>query len=185
MKDHSRDLVIPGSLGLVTALLHILTASDTYGVFRDEFYYVANGRHLGFGYVEHPPLIGWLSRLTTSLFGESQLALRFFPAIAAGVTVFLVCRIAHNLGGGRWAQILAGVGDRPGSGLCQRLRHSLDERVRCHVLGLGSPHTHSTSADGRAPVVDPLRPGGRPRPREQDQYALPRLRHRGGADPHS
>ena len=51
MKDRSRDLVIPGSLGLITALLHILTATDSYGVFRDEFYYVANGRHLGFGYV--------------------------------------------------------------------------------------------------------------------------------------
>lgn len=109
MKDQSRDLVIPGSLGLVTALLHILTASDTYGVFRDEFYYVANGRHLGFGYVEHPPLIGWLSWLTTSLLGESQLALRIFPALAAGITVFLVCRIARTLNGGSWAQILAGV----------------------------------------------------------------------------
>ena len=109
MKDQSRDLVIPGSLGLVTALLHILTATDTYGVFRDELYYVANGRHLGFGYVEHPPLIGWLSWLTTSLLGESQLALRIFPALAAGITVFLVCRIARTLNGGSWAQILAGV----------------------------------------------------------------------------
>ena len=104
-----RNATIPVSLGLTTALLHLITARDSYGIFRDELYYVANGRHLGFGYVDHPPLIGWISWLTTSLFGESQLALRILPALAAGATVFLVCRIAQIMGGGRWAQIMAGV----------------------------------------------------------------------------
>ena len=109
MNNSPRGFVVPGVLGGVTALLHILTATDTYGIFRDELYYVANGRHLGFGYVEHPPLIGWISWLTTTLFGESQLALRIFPALAAGVTVFVVCRIAQEMGGGRSAQVLAGL----------------------------------------------------------------------------
>lgn len=109
MRDSSREFRVPGSLGLITTVLHLLTAADTYGVFRDELYYIANGRHLAFGYVEHPPLIGWITWLSTTLFGESQLALRLFPALAAGVTVFLVCRIAHSLGGGTWAQILAGI----------------------------------------------------------------------------
>lgn len=109
MAHDDRDLTIPGALGLITTLLHLFTASDSYGVFRDELYYVANGRHLDLGYVDHPPLIGWISWLTTTLFGETQLALRIFPALAAGVTVFLTCRIARAMGGGRWAQILAGL----------------------------------------------------------------------------
>ena len=109
MKKDTRGILIPGVLGLITALLHLVTASDTYGIFRDELYYVANGRHLGLGYVDHPPLIGWISALATALFGESLLALRILPALAAGATVFLVCRIASTMGGGRWAQILAGV----------------------------------------------------------------------------
>ena len=41
MAEDNRDLTIPGALGLITTLLHLLTATDTYGVFRDELYYVA------------------------------------------------------------------------------------------------------------------------------------------------
>lgn len=109
MENRDPSIKIAGILGLITTTLHLLTASDTYGIFRDELYYIANARHLGLGYVEHPPLIGWITWFTTTLFGESQLALRLFPALAAGVTVSLVCRIAKTMGGGRWAQILAGV----------------------------------------------------------------------------
>ena len=109
MNEKDTSLATPGLLGGITTLLHLLTANDTYGIFRDELYYVANGQHLGFGYVDHPPLIGWISWLTTTLFGESLLALRLLPAIAGGVTVVLVCLIAREMGGGQWAQILAGV----------------------------------------------------------------------------
>ena len=109
MAKYDRELTTAGALGVMTTLLQLLTATDTYGIFRDELYYVANGRHLGLGYVDHPPLIGWISWLTTTLFGESQLALRIFPALAAGLTVVLVCRTARAMGGGLWAQILTGV----------------------------------------------------------------------------
>ena len=109
MDLRDRSPILTGALGATTTLLHLLTARDSYGIFRDELYYIANGRHLGFGYVDHPPLIGWISWLTTTLFGESQLALRFLPALAAGVTVALVCRMTEVMGGRAWAQILAGV----------------------------------------------------------------------------
>lgn len=109
MKRESTTLVVPTVLGSITTLLHLLTANDTYGIFRDELYYVANGQHLGLGYVDHPPLIGWISWFTTTLFGESLLALRVFPAVAAGITVAVVCLIAREMGGGRWAQTLAGT----------------------------------------------------------------------------
>ena len=109
MKKETTGLAIPTVLGSITTLLHLLTANDTYGIFRDELYYVANGQHLGFGYVDHPPLIGWISWLTTTLFGESLLALRILPAVAGGITVVLVCLTVREMGGGRWAQILAGT----------------------------------------------------------------------------
>ena len=80
MENRDPSIKIAGILGLITTTLHLLTASDTYGIFRDELYYIANARHLGLGYVEHPPLIGWITWFTTTLFGESQLALRLFPA---------------------------------------------------------------------------------------------------------
>jgi 4-amino-4-deoxy-L-arabinose transferase-like glycosyltransferase len=91
----------------LTLLLHLLTARDGYGIFRDELYYLANAEHLGFGYVDHPPMIGWVTWLTKYLFGTSLTGLRALPALAAGVTVLLVGRTARELGGGRFAQILA------------------------------------------------------------------------------
>ena len=109
MNTERSNLIIPGLLAGLTTLLHVLTANDSYGIFRDELYYVANGQHLGLGYVDHPPLIGWISWLTTTLFGDSLLALRIFPALAAGLTVWLTCLMAREMGGRRWAQILAGT----------------------------------------------------------------------------
>jgi len=50
-----------------------------YGFQRDELYFIACGRHLAFGYVDHGPMVPWIARLTQSLFGESLIALRVFP----------------------------------------------------------------------------------------------------------
>src|SRR5262245_769779 len=48
-----------------------------YGVFRDELYYVACGRHLDWGYVDHPPMVALLARL----FGPSYVVLRLVSAV--------------------------------------------------------------------------------------------------------
>lgn len=93
----------------LTALLHVLTARDGYGPFRDELYYVACGKHLSFGYVDHPPVIAWLAAAVTSGFGSSVFALRILPALAAGLTVVCVGKLTEELGGGRFAQALAGT----------------------------------------------------------------------------
>ena len=95
-------------LGGLTTALHLATAADSWDLFRDELYYLANARHLGAGYVDHPPLVGWLTALFGALLGESKLALRVWPALAAGGTVAAACGIARELGGQRWAQLLAG-----------------------------------------------------------------------------
>ena len=80
-----------------------------YGYFRDELYYLANGEHLGFGYVEHPPLIGVIAWLVRATLGDSLFAIRFLPAVAAAATVWLTMAVARELGGGRFAQALAGL----------------------------------------------------------------------------
>ena len=104
-----RDLMAPAALAAATALAHIATAADTYGIFRDELYYLACAEHLDFGYVDHPPLIALIAWLARSLLGESLVALRTLPALAAGGTVFLTCLMARDLGGSRLAQSLAGI----------------------------------------------------------------------------
>ena len=90
-------------------LLFHLAFLPGYGVFRDELYYVACGRRPGWGYVDHPPLVGWVAWLVAQVAGESHLALRVVAALAMAATVWLAGRIAGALGGGPYARALAGV----------------------------------------------------------------------------
>jgi hypothetical protein len=96
------------ALAAATTLLHLATAGG-YGIFRDELYYLANAQHLDWGYVDHPPLVALLAWLVRHTLGTSLLALRAVPAIAAGVVVLLTTLLVRQLGGGRWAPVLAGA----------------------------------------------------------------------------
>jgi hypothetical protein len=93
----------------VGVLLFHLAFLSGYGVFRDELYYVACGRRPAWGYVDHPPLVGWVAWLVAQVAGESHLALRVVAAIAMAATVWLAGRIAGALGGGPFASALAGL----------------------------------------------------------------------------
>lgn len=78
-----------------------------YGIFRDELYYLACADHLDWGYVDHPPMIAWVTALTRSVLGDSLVALRLVPAAAAAATVLLVGETARALGAGAWGRVLA------------------------------------------------------------------------------
>jgi len=93
---------------LVKLLLHFLTNSQ-YGYFRDELYYLDCGEHLDWGYVDQTPLIAVIAKATRVLLGESLFALRFFPAVAGALLVLLTGLIARELGGNRFAQMLAAL----------------------------------------------------------------------------
>ncbi len=95
-------------LGLVKLLLHLLTASR-YGFHRDEFYYVAGGQHLAWGFVDHPPVTPLLALVGTELFGMTPLGVRVLSALAGAATVALAGLLARELGGGRFAQMLAAL----------------------------------------------------------------------------
>lgn len=91
----------------VLALLFHLVTYQGYGYFRDELYYLANGRHLGLGYVDHPPLIGVIAALVMNTIGPSLFAIRLLPAVAAAAVVYLAGRIAREMGGRAYAQAVA------------------------------------------------------------------------------
>ena len=102
-----RPLVISLAFALVAVVLHAATAWR-YGYFRDELYFIACSKHLAWGYVDQPPLVAiaaWLAAPT-----DYQLvALRALPIVAAALTVYLVVRLTRELGGGTFAQMLAGI----------------------------------------------------------------------------
>jgi hypothetical protein len=90
------------------ALVELLTA-NRYGYFGDEFYHMACGAHLAWGYVDQPPLIALFAWLTRHLFGTSVFSIRLLPALAGLLTVWLTGLMAREFGGGRFAQALAAL----------------------------------------------------------------------------
>ncbi|HET8655185.1 MAG TPA: glycosyltransferase family 39 protein [Longimicrobiaceae bacterium] len=90
-------------------LAHLLTNALTpYGVHRDEFLYMAMGRHLRLFRMDFPPLIALLAEASRA-FGDSLVVVRSTPALAGAALVVLAALVARELGGGRYAQALAGL----------------------------------------------------------------------------
>jgi 4-amino-4-deoxy-L-arabinose transferase-like glycosyltransferase len=99
-------LVFP--LAMASLLIHFL-GRNQYGFFRDELYYIACGNHLAFGYVDQPPLIALVARLSSWAFGNTMWGFRLLPALGGAATVLLTGWMTRELGGGRHAQVLACV----------------------------------------------------------------------------
>ncbi len=99
--------MIAPALALVALLLHAATAMR-YGYFRDELYFIACAKRLAWGYVDQPPFVAFAAWLAGP-FGYPLFALRALPILAAALTVYVAARLAAELGGGRFAQALAGV----------------------------------------------------------------------------
>jgi hypothetical protein len=97
-----------GGLSFVMFAAHMLV-SGRYGYFIDELYYLACSHHLAWGYVDQPPLIAVIAWLERATLGDSLPALRFLPAVAAGLRVLLTGLIARELGARRFGMLLACV----------------------------------------------------------------------------
>ena len=94
---------------IATFVMHIAVAGG-YGYQRDELYFISCARHLGWGYVDQPPLIAVIAKISVGLFGDSLYAIRLLPAIAAAATVVVTGRMVRRFGGGLGAQVLAMIG---------------------------------------------------------------------------
>ncbi|MGA7676325.1 MAG: glycosyltransferase family 39 protein [Rhizomicrobium sp.] len=95
-------------LGLATLAIHLLV-NGGYGIFRDELYFIVCGDNPAWGYVDQPPLVPWIASLSHALFGNYLVGFRLVPALAMAATVALTAEFARLIGGGRFAQWLAGL----------------------------------------------------------------------------
>jgi 4-amino-4-deoxy-L-arabinose transferase-like glycosyltransferase len=102
------DLAVIICFALAACAIHFLF-NGGYGYFRDELYYAACGQHLAWGYVDQAPLIAVIARVSRELFGDSLRALRFFPALSSGAKILVTGWIVRELGGRRYAQVLAAL----------------------------------------------------------------------------
>ena len=105
-----KEWAIPIGFALLACLILLLTnALDSYGIFRDEYYFLACSRHFALGYVDHPPLSIYFLAVSRLLFGDSLFAVRLLPALIAGAIVFLTGLMAKRMGGGKTALVIAGL----------------------------------------------------------------------------
>lgn len=103
-----REAAFLGLPALAAVLLHLPFLGE-YGWFRDELYYVVCGERLAWGYVDHPPLVAVLARFGMDVGGGSLVVLRLLSVLTGALVVFLAGWLARELGGGRFAQLLAAV----------------------------------------------------------------------------
>jgi hypothetical protein len=109
MKTEKQKLLsIIFSITLINLLIYLITQIFfSYGMFRDELYYLACANRLGLGYVDHPPLSIYVLTLWKSLFGDSLFVIRLVPAIISSATIFLIGLFTVQLGGKKSAVIVS------------------------------------------------------------------------------
>src|SRR5437868_2533146 len=112
--ERTRDRFLAGGMTVVLAiafakLLFHCYFNNRYGYFRDEFDYLACGQHLAWGYVDQPPLIPFLTRISRIVLGESLRSIRFLPALASSALVVQTAVLAREFGGRRFALLLSAI----------------------------------------------------------------------------
>ncbi|RYZ23072.1 MAG: glycosyltransferase family 39 protein [Chitinophagaceae bacterium] len=92
----------------IKLLVPFLVPAGAFELHRDEYLYYAQGQHLAAGFLENPPLIGFLGWLS-SLMGGGFWAIRVWPALFGGGTLWLSLKLCRGFGGGLYAQLLTGL----------------------------------------------------------------------------
>lgn len=93
-------------LALLKVILPFLLQDPVWGPHRDEFLYLAEARHMAWGYMEAPPLLSVFAWLT-DLLGGGMWAIKIWPSLAGGLTYLLVGRLVLHHGGRWFALVLA------------------------------------------------------------------------------
>jgi hypothetical protein len=104
-----QTLARPSLLLALASLLLQAFANGHYGFFRDELYFIACGDRPDWGYVDQPALVPLLASWSHAIFGDFLWGFRLLPALAMAATVALTAEFARAVGGGRFAQWLAGT----------------------------------------------------------------------------
>ena len=101
MKRERRLLYL---LAVLKIILPYLIQNPIWEPHRDELLYLAEARHMAWGYMEAPPLLSLFAWLTNHL-GGSLMVIKLWPSLFGALTFLLTGRIILSLGG-RWFALL-------------------------------------------------------------------------------
>lgn len=96
------------ALSLIKLIIQCI-GNRNYGFHRDELLHLSVSEHMDWGFMEFPPFIGAIGKLSYWLFDYSLLGVRLFPTLAGVAILVICCLIAKELGGKSKAVLLAGV----------------------------------------------------------------------------
>jgi dolichol-phosphate mannosyltransferase len=65
----------------------------------EETYYWNYSRHLDIGYLDHPPMVAWLIRAATAIFGQTEFGVRAGALLCGAITSIFVYKLTRNLFG--------------------------------------------------------------------------------------
>ncbi|MBM9545839.1 glycosyltransferase family 39 protein [Leptospira sp. 201903074] len=100
---------LPTVFGLFYFLiLAAINLTGGYGIFVDEYYYLACSKRLALGYVDQPPFSIFLLRFL-GIDGSSIFFLRLVPSLLAGLSVFLVGNLTSHFIENKWSIVLASI----------------------------------------------------------------------------
>src|SRR5438874_3721202 len=85
-------MLIVIAIALAKLLLHCFF-NNRYAYFRDEFDYIACGRHMAWGYVDQPPLVPFLTRISIGVLADLLPIIRFVPILFSSATLVLTTMI--------------------------------------------------------------------------------------------
>jgi len=87
-------------LAFLKLAIHLITNATTeYGLHRDEYLYISESDHLDWGFLEVPPMISLIGKLARFLFGDTEFAVRFFPALIGAISIIIIGKLVRDLGG--------------------------------------------------------------------------------------
>ena len=95
--SHAGLLAVLAAAGSVALLALQAGAAGRLELTFDEAYYTLWSRSLAFGYLDHPPMVAFLIRASTAIFGGSEIAVRALALLFVGALPALVALIAWRL----------------------------------------------------------------------------------------
>ncbi len=84
---------------IVYAFFLRLVYAGSVEMMPEETYYWNYARHLSIGYLDHPPMVAWLIRAATAVFGQNEFGVRAGAMLCGAITSIFAYKLTRNLFG--------------------------------------------------------------------------------------